>query len=214
MRKLQRGAMPVCLTTYRHGPNNWSDVSDIEKGELWLALVAMQGFRCAYCECELFDRSRHIEHFRQRGRNPAGTFEWNNLFGSCNSLESCGKHKDTCGLYDPVVLIKPDDENPDDFFVFIKDGTIFPRAGLSAAAQLRAQETLRIFNLDSKNGRLRQMRRAAVLGHWHTVSEIFEFANMDPENETGWRELLDEEVEKAACLPFSTAIRHAFEVVP
>jgi uncharacterized protein (TIGR02646 family) len=209
MRNLQRGPMPVCLAKFNHGVNVWEDVLGDDKTEIWNALIAMQGNRCAYCECELFGYERHIEHFRQRERHAAGTFDWSNLFGSCNSAESCGKHKDSCGTYDPTSLIKADDENPDDFFVFVKDGTISIRIGLTAAAMLRAEETLRIFNLNSKTGRLRQMRRAAVLGHWHTIEEIFEFAAADPQNECGWRQLLEDEIRRAMTLPFSTAVRHA-----
>lgn len=209
MRNLQRGPAPACLEKFNHGEDVWGCVPGDDKTELWNALIAMQGNRCAYCECELFVSERHIEHFRQRGRYAAGTFDWSNLFGSCNSSESCGKHKDRCGTYDPTSLIKVDDENPDDFFVFVKDGTISTRIGLAAAALLRAEETLRIFNLDSKNGRLRQMRRASVLGHWHTVEEISEFAAADPQNECGWRELLADEIRRAMSLPFSAAVRHA-----
>lgn len=209
MRRLQRGPAPSCLARFLHGRDTWCDVRDEDRAELWDALVAMQGNRCAYCECEIFLGGRHIEHFRQRGRHPAGTFDWRNLFGSCNSLDSCGKHKDTCGVYDPACLIKADDEEPDDFFVFVKDGTIAVREELHAPAKVRAEETLRIFNLDAQHGRLREMRRAAVLGHWHTIEEIAEFAASDPGNECGWREFLEGEVQNALGLPFSAAIRHA-----
>jgi uncharacterized protein (TIGR02646 family) len=209
MRKLQRGPAPDCLSRFVPGTNTWKDLREADKTELWSALVTMQGDRCAYCECETFTNDRHIEHFQQRSRYTAGTFEWSNLFGTCNNPESCGKHKDNCAVYDPACLIKADVENPDDFFIFVKDGTIAIRKGLSKAAQLRAEETLRIFNLDSKNGRLREMRRAAVFGHWHTVQLISEFAAGDPKNECGWQEFLDEEIQKARILPFSAAVRHA-----
>lgn len=209
MRGLHRGLAPGCLAGFLHGRDTWDDVREEYRTELWNALVAMQGNRCAYCECEIFQGERHIEHFRQRGRYPAGTFDWRNLFGSCNSLDSCGKHKDTCGNYDPACLIKADDEEPDDFFVFVKDGTIAAREGLNASARMRAEETLRIFNIDAKHGRLREMRRAAVLGHWHTIEEVSEFAAIDPDNEYGWREFLEAEVQNALGLPFSAVIRHA-----
>jgi uncharacterized protein (TIGR02646 family) len=54
--------------------------------------------------------TRHIEHFRQRSRYHQGTFEWDNLFGSCNRPDNRGKHKDQCGNYDYQDLIKPDVE--------------------------------------------------------------------------------------------------------
>lgn len=135
MHKLQRGVAPACLARYKHGRDQWSrDVPTVgERTDIWNKLEQMQGARCAYCEAGIITGPRHIEHFRQRDRYPQGTFDWTNLFGSCDRGESCGKHKDKCG-YTPVDLIKPDVDEPDDYFVFVSDGTIAPRAGLKCCA--------------------------------------------------------------------------------
>ena len=139
---------PACLTHYRHGTNQWTEVTPAEKTEIWEQLDVMQKGRCAYCECALPVQNdyyvAHIEHFRQRGRYPQGTFEWVNLFGSCNRKDSCGKHKDESGAYPHEDLIKPDIEDPEHFFLFVSDGSIAIRQGLSAAEQHRATENLRI----------------------------------------------------------------------
>ena len=205
MHKLQRGAAPACLVRYQHGRDNWSAVSRDDKVEIWRELELMQGARCAYCEADIITSPRHIEHFRQRGRYPQGTFEWANLFGSCNRGESCGKHKDKCD-YTPADLIKPDVDEPDDYFVFVSDGTIVPRADLSPAQQQRATETLRIFNIDAKNGALRHMRRSAATGYLQTADELRELAEHYPESD--WLPLLHSELAATAHLPFATAIRH------
>lgn len=211
MHKLVRDEGPRCLTRYQHGVHRWSLNSPTreERGQIWNHLESVHDTRCAYCEADISNRGNaHLEHFRQRDRFPQGTFAWNNLFGSCNREDSCGKFKDSCGLYDHRVLIKPDDDNPDDFFVFVSDGTIAVRAGIDEASRHRATETLRIFNLNAQNGALRQMRREAVRPHRDTAQALMDLFIEDPEIE-GLQAFLDEEIQKTAHLPFSTAIRHA-----
>lgn len=170
----------------------------------------MQQRRCAYCEIgiktDTEDRNAHIEHFRQRSRHPQGTFEWGNLFGSCNKQESCGDHKDRLPPYNPSDLIKMDEENPDDFFIFVADGTIALRPDLTDRQKHRAKETLRIFNLDAEHGPLRHMRKAAVQGYIQTAEELAEIASQFDEEE--WLPFLNEELKAAKGLPFATAIRH------
>ncbi|MDF5828215.1 TIGR02646 family protein [Pseudomonas aeruginosa] len=51
----------------------------MERSGIWAKLDTMQGQRCAYCEALMSETNRHIEHFRQRGRYPQGTFDWSNL---------------------------------------------------------------------------------------------------------------------------------------
>jgi uncharacterized protein (TIGR02646 family) len=176
------------------------------RAEIWQGLDTMQGNRCAYCEAPINKNDRHIEHFRQKGRDSRVTFEWDNLFGSCNRHESCGKHKDRCGAYDPLILIKPDFDDPDDYWVFVSDGTIRPRADLSAPQRIRAEESLRIFNLDAQNGRLRHKRREAVRQYLDTAEVLAELVEHTSEEE--WLQMVEEEVNSTAHHPFSTAIRH------
>jgi uncharacterized protein (TIGR02646 family) len=211
MHKLDRPIAPTCLSNYRHGQHNWDDVSPADKSQIWQQLVVMQQNYCAYCECEIVDGRKHIEHFRQKssGRYPQGTFRWDNLFGSCNENDSCGKHKDNCGIYNHQDLIKMDVEDPDAFFLFVEDGSISFLPGLSAAKQHRAEETLRIFNLDEKYGRLRHMRQSAVLGYKKTVEEFLEMAQHF--DDADWRPILNNELNRIRMdEPFSTAIIHLF----
>jgi uncharacterized protein (TIGR02646 family) len=180
MHKLDRSLTPypACLNRYKHGFHNWSNISSIDKDEIRIALQSMQGRRCAYCECDLSKHDYHIEHFRQRNRFPQGTFDWNNLFLSCGSSTSCGIHKDKCPPYNPNVLIKPDIEDPEVFFLFVQDGSIVVRPNLTDAERHRAEETLRIFNLDAQGGPLRQMRRVAISGYLKTLIELQELSEI------------------------------------
>jgi len=205
MHKLQRGPAPACLSSYRHGLNNWKDLSADARKELWQKLYDMQGQRCAYCEGALRADKRHIEHFRQKGRDPRVTFLWSNLFGSCNRAENCGKYKDELPPYDPADLIKPDEEDPEHFFVFVSDGSVAVRAGLTAVETRRANETIRIFNLNSV---LRAMRRSAVASYVDQGLEVMHMVASGEWTREEGMDFLKEELAAIENLPFSTAIRH------
>jgi uncharacterized protein (TIGR02646 family) len=198
---------PACLGRYRHGRDNWNSLSDADRQEIRAALEVIQGRRCAYCECSLDAyHGQHIEHFRQRGRYPQGTFDWHNLFWSCERDNSCGKHKDGCGGYNHDDLIKPDIEDPEHFFLFVANGSIALRASLTTAQQHRAQETLRILNLDAQWGPLRHMRQRAARGYIRVVEDIMEMAAIHPPDV--WQPLLEQELGQRRSLPFCTAIKH------
>lgn len=196
---------PAGLTHYHPSQHQWDSgcPTSAERQAIWKKLDAMQGGRCAYCEAKIDAEHRHIEHFRQRSRYPQGTFDWDNLFGSCMRDDSCGKHKDSCGFYNHHDLIKPDAEDPEHFLVFAADGSVSTRNTLTANEQHRASETIRIFNL---NGALAQIRRREVIGYVQTAEEFAQMAEKFSEDE--WLPLLQEEVQNIAHLPFATAIRH------
>lgn len=206
MRKLNRGMAPACLGRYKHGQNNWNDVTSTDKQNIWLALDAMQGQRCAYCEVDISGTARHIEHFRQKGRDPTQTFIWANLFGSCNCEDTCGKHKDDQPVYKPAVLIKPDVEDPEYFLHFHSGGTISIRSDISAIDKQRASETRRLFNLD--HGALRWQRHSAAFGYLQTAEEIAELAAVDPKLAAAY---LANEIASTEHLPFATAIKHTLQ---
>ena len=46
-----------------------------------------------------------------------------------------------------------DSENPEDFLQFLPDGNVVPAAGLNPADRHRAEETIRIFNLNGSSPR-------------------------------------------------------------
>jgi len=207
MHKLNRPIPPDCLNQYQHGRHNWSNVTPEHKSEIWLKLDEMQQHRCAYCEIVIKtareDCNSHIEHFRQCNRYPQGTFEWTNLFGSCNRQDSCGKYKDRLPVYNFHYLIKMDDEDPETFLVFLPDGNVAPIEGLTDNNKKRAEETIRIFNL---NGSLRQIRETAIKGYIQTAEELVALAAEFDEED--WLPLLQDELEEIKDLPFTTAIKH------
>lgn len=209
MRQLDRAAVPAppCLAAYNHGAHAWGDLSGEDKAEIRVRLEMMQGRRCAYCEGGIDSLGQHIEHFRRKGDAAFRhlTFEWSNLFWSCDQTDSCGHFKDHgAGAYDPAQLVNPCEDDPDFFFLFRADGTISVRRGLSAQEAHRAQETLRVFSLDADWGRLRAMRKAAVSGYVIDADEAVG-AGFSPDD---IRAYFTAELEHAKDLPFYTAIRH------
>lgn len=171
----------------------------------------MQQKRCAYCERSLQANKKHIEHFRQRGRFPEGAFDWNNLFGSCDNAGSCGKHKDQCGNYQYQDLIKPDVDDPEHFFFFMVDGTIKVKPNLTPIEEHRANETLRVLNLNDHYGPLRQMRESAVKSYIDTVvKDLFAFGEIADSSELValFQEEWQKELQAIQNQPFSTALKH------
>lgn len=204
MQRLDRPVAPACLTNYRHGVDRWASncPTHAERNEIWVQLDAMQHGRCAYCEKDL-SRARHIEHFRQRRSYPQGTFAWDNLFGSCDRTDSCGKHKDACGPYEHAELIKPDVDDPERYLVFVATGAVQVRANLASRDRRKAEETIRVFNL---NGALKQIRRAVLLQYLETAEDLTLMAAEYGDAEV--LPMLEEELRSVAQLPHATAIRH------
>ena len=91
--------------------------------------------------------------------------------------------------------------------MFVSDGTIAARSTLSDHARRRADETLRILNLDARHGALRERRRQAAAGYLQTAQELQKIAETFDESE--WQPFLEAELETIQDEPFVTVIRHA-----
>ena len=205
MHKLTRPKEPDCLSRYQHDRDKWRNVSGKHRKEIWLKIYEMQQNRCAYCEDEINtkDGNSHLEHFRQQSRYPQGTFSWSNIFGSCDRSKSCGRQKDKQAKYCHRDLIKMDEEDPENFLVFLPDGNVDPAEGLSPADENRAKETIRIFNL---NGPLRQDRKKAVNGYLETAEDFV--LDAIKHKKGNWEPMLKKELDDIKDLPFTTAIKH------
>lgn len=186
MKKLNRPLPgPVCLDSYKHGRDNWSSLNFECKQRIREELWSMQGEFCAYCERQTPHKSGHIEHFIQKGRVPSVTFDWKNLFWSCLDSTTCGKHKDhkANNSYADRDLIKPDVDDPSDFFSFSISGEMFPKRGASESIVKRATETIRVFNLNDLGGSLKS-RRAMAFKTWEPeVDAILELIEEEEDSE-------------------------------
>lgn len=209
MKQLIRREGPAQLGRFTAGRDQWGYVDLVD---IWSHLLLMQGGFCAYCECRL--NRKHVEHFRPRKDFPALTFEWTNLFGSCGDThkaggwERCGIYKDDgAELYDANQLIKPDDDIPDDYLLFLTTGRVVPIPGLTGPALIKAQETIRVFNLNGDPA-LFGSRRAAITSIMAEVEELY--AVQDEIEEELWSEMLHFEIQRLEDVEFSTALKHAW----
>ena len=161
MHRFARGDEPIDFK--KHVGSPWKDfIGTDDHAKLADALYERQDGYCAYCEIHLEDQSAgHIEHLERRRDTPQRTFDWTNLFYSCNKSDSCGKHKDDDKKrirFNPAAIIDPSEENPLDFFVYTANGRIVAKEG---TGQRRAEETIRVFNLNCS--RLNSIRKNAAM---------------------------------------------------
>lgn len=206
MRRLTRGPKPACLMAYRHGRDNWDTLhaAPADVDEVRAALTVMQGGLCAYCEVETRG-DWHIEHLWSRADHPQRTFDWSNLFASCNRRVTCGTYKDHGGKpYNAADLIDPASEDPDRFLFFSADGLVQPRALLGQRDQRRAEETIRVFNLNAPVLVLRRQRLVSML--LESEPDILELmAGIPAEDRPAW---IDGFVDDYCSDGFPTTVRH------
>jgi len=119
----------------------WSDLKD--RNELNQVLLQEQNNMCVYCESKLKDF--HIDHFFKRDLFQKQTFEYDNLFLSCNFEFHCAKYKDKFGLKKEEFfeIYSPIDINLDEF-EYSFTGEILGKTD-------KAKKTIEVFNLNQKS---------------------------------------------------------------
>lgn len=218
MKKLVRGDSPLCLAKFKHGRDNWSVISDNGlTNEIWEKLNIMQRGFCAYCECQLHEDNtkRHIEHFIQKGKQQSKTFDWDNLFGSCNNPNRCGKFKDESPIaknIDLAKVCKPDAMDPGELIMFLNSGKVRPRASLTPEKKELADNTIAVFNLNG-DSTLENSRKAAIAGEKSLADSYWETLADDDNGELAG--LLDTELSEALIRiqehEHSTALEHLWK---
>jgi uncharacterized protein (TIGR02646 family) len=210
MHRLDRNtvSIPRCLAVPPAG-RCYDDLRGDEREEIRAQLLDLQKHRCAYCERRTGEErdDGHIEHFRNQAGCPALSLAWTNMFWSCNDEKTCGKHKDKCNrmsgprvVFDSNDLIDPCADDPNDFLLFVVDGTLRPREGLDVVAQRRVQETLRVFQL-ADSAYLRKSREDAVRPYVGAIDSLLS-AGADLVVR-----YVKSEIAKIDSVPFATTIR-------
>ncbi|EGR0658319.1 TIGR02646 family protein [Vibrio cholerae] len=215
MKRLIRGDAPLCLSQFRHGRDNWSVISSNGlTNDIWEKLNIMQDGFCAYCECQLDEDNtkRHIEHFIRKGQYPIVTFDWDNLFGSCNNPNRCGNYKDGAPAaknIDLAKVCKPDVMDPSELILFLNSGKVRAKTDLTQQNKELADNTIAVFNLDG-DSTLENSRKAAIAGEKRLADSYWEMFASDDEGELV--ELLEEELSDALIrikkAEHSTALEH------
>ena len=80
--------------------SSWEEISEIRYDLRKHILEKEQDDLCVYCEKKITaDKEKsNIDHFKTRNLFPHLTFEYNNLFVSCNNSNHCSSYKDNKGL--------------------------------------------------------------------------------------------------------------------
>ncbi len=99
MRTITRNAPPPCLAGQPANQDWYAFMQTPCHGEVGSSLRQEQHGLCCYCELEVADNDGHVEHMEPRSRNPARTYDYDNLAMSCNggAVEHCGHYKDNSG---------------------------------------------------------------------------------------------------------------------
>jgi uncharacterized protein (TIGR02646 family) len=199
---------PACLELFDPQQDSWDCKNFVQcKAEIRCALSRLQADRCAYCESPLYGHDGHIEHFRRKHPDhaPELTFDWSNLFLSCDSWRNCGHYKDRpkAPSYRSKDLVKPDVDDPEAFFFFHSSGEVRVRGGIAPSAQARAEETIRVFGLNDPA--LKDLRRKAVARYRHGQSIIDDPGSLTPAEVDHF---IDDELRATETIPFRTAVHH------
>jgi uncharacterized protein (TIGR02646 family) len=114
------------------------------KKVLAVALRGLAHGKCVYCESALgVTTYLEIEHYVAKTVTPALAFEWTNLLPACRLCNNAKSEQDHKG-----ALLKPDAEDPEPYFWIHPDtGKLEPHPKLDAAQSRRANETIRICDL-------------------------------------------------------------------
>ena len=149
------------------------------------------------------ERTKHI--------SPVLPLRGPNLFLSCDSHKHCGHYKDgpSTGCYNPADLVKPDIDDPDQFFYFHSSGEARPRSGINTDQSIRAKETIRVFNL---NCSVLKAARRRILSRYEKkepdiLETLMEFGEEDR------KQFIDDEIKATQTEPYWTVIKHFFEKV-
>lgn len=122
------------------------------KRDLKGPLLTLTWGKCVFCEGNLGSQAYpQIEHYISRKVAPGRAFQWTNLFPACQMCNTSKGHADHQGR-----LLKADAEDPEPFFWIGPEGDIAPYPGLGAIEKLRAEETIRLCDLN--RGMLRENR--------------------------------------------------------
>ena len=110
---------------------------------------------CAYTGMPLNENATtHLDHFKKKSIYSTLTFVWNNLFAAIKDSHYGADYKDNFinginagEVYN--ILLNPALDDPESYFWYSNDGKIEPRNDLSTTEKLRAETTIRVFNLNN-----------------------------------------------------------------
>jgi uncharacterized protein (TIGR02646 family) len=188
-----------------NNPQNWDDLDSLVRTNTRKYILEEEQYnQCAYTELplEYKKNNSHIEHLKRKDGAffPEQTFEWSNLFVSCNSSDFGGKYKDEKYLNgktrtDNALILNPALENPTYFFDLKNWGEITIKGDLQEIERTKAEETIKAFNLNHNSlvkERIRMMRAVQMYkdGGITVKEDILELLANE-----GFKSVIDHELE-------------------
>ena len=181
MRFIQKTPLPESLaaqfaakqaTLDAGGTSGWNPSKE-QKKRLGQHLLPIQKHICCYCEKQFDNNPHHIEHFIEQHDDKTKTYDYENLFLSCEGEStkkdndentSCGHKKtDSRHANTPInynLLLNPANIATQNCFEYEDSGKIIPNKK-SAGSQQQALYTIKRLNLD--NQRLKNERQTAII---------------------------------------------------
>jgi uncharacterized protein (TIGR02646 family) len=168
---------------------------------LGAALRRLAHGKCVYCEGKLDTQSYlEVEHYVAKMIAPDLAFEWTNLLPVCQICNNTKSDQDHGN-----ILLKPDDEDPEPYFWIHPDtGKLEPHPKLDQARARRANETIRLCNLQRPalcEERFGMLRR---VGRWS--EQVARSGPLTAVLEEEWNDLCDPRMQ------YKFVLRHALEL--
>jgi len=158
------------------------------KKVLTAALRGIAHGKCVYCESALgVTAYLEIDHYVAKKVSCSLAFEWTNLLPACRLCNNAKGEQDH-----KRALLKPDDEDPEPYFWIHPDtGKLEPHPKLDAAQSRRANETIRLCDLQ---------RPALCTKRVEMLTRVLRATGVE------WKELCDPRTE------YKLVLRHALEL--
>lgn len=163
---------PKLAANQRNWTDRWKEIHLSKSKSDWAtpaakkilkeAMEKMAHGKCVFCEGILNAQAYlEVEHYVAKTVEHALAFEWTNLFPACAICNGSKSDEDHKG-----ALLKPDEDDPEDYFLVHPEGWLEPRPDLTPEQKSRAKETIRICDL--QRAQLRTLRRQTLVrcGEW------------------------------------------------
>ena len=181
MKRIVKSAAPACLSNARQKGWNWGEfVNKDHEGYLQCRELASsdQKNMCGYTEMPLGGKGLqlHLDHYKKKSIYPALTFEWENLVFAVkdNRFGADFKDKVVDGKNAATVyasILNPVLDEAQDCFYYDTGGRVYPIKSMTEGQRNKAQETIRVFNLNETELVSRRRTMISQLSAFTDVSE-------------------------------------------
>jgi uncharacterized protein (TIGR02646 family) len=150
-------------------PKKWCQIHSYQNDSLYRSirkeiLETEQNGIGGYTECPLLESQAdiHIDHYKKQALFPEEIFNWNNFIVENRSLKygACYKDNQLKNQTDYNLLLNPVVDYPETMLTYRPDGLIEVKSNISQQDKMRAEYTIKTFNLNESS---LQKRRLAII---------------------------------------------------